>query len=104
EEELDRALTAAGVADGFEANAQSFRIVTSLGQHGAGAHGLNLTRATTAAILKYPWTRPESPVPGKWGVYESETAEMAWARELLSPGSPEPTLEAAVMDLADMIA
>lgn len=104
EDELDRALTAAGVADGFEANAQSFRIVTRLAERSDGGAGLNLTRATTSAILKYPWTRDESPMPGKWGVYESEREALVWARALMPTGSQEPTLEAGVMDLADLVA
>lgn len=104
EDELNLALIAAGVAGGFEANAQTFRIVTTLASAGAGVRGLNLTRATTAAILKYPWTRDASPIPGKWGVYESEAADLAWARERSPAGCLEPTLEAAVMDLADLIA
>jgi len=50
------------VRDGFEGNAQSFRIVTKLAASDAvpasGAktiEGLNLTRATLNGILKYPW-------------------------------------------------
>jgi dGTPase len=100
EDELDHLLTAAGVSDGFEANAQSFRVVCKL----AGAR-LNLTRATLAAILKYPWQRHESPAnPGKWGAYATESAELAWARALMPPSSQEPTLEATVMDWADLMA
>lgn len=107
EDELDHVLTAAGVADGFEANAQSFRVVCQrkLANPAATDTGMNLTRATLAAILKYPWRRHESPAtPGKWGAYASESNELAWARELMPPGSQEPTLEAALMDWADLIA
>jgi dGTPase len=104
ESELDRLLTAAGVADGFEANAQSFRVVCALAGDGPGGPGLNLTRATLAAILKYPWLRHDgAAIPNKWGAYSSEAAELAWAREL-PPGSQEPTLEAALMDWADLVA
>jgi dGTPase len=107
EDELDHLLTAAGVADGFEANAQSFRVVCqlALADPATTDTGMNLTRATLAAILKYPWRRHESPaIPGKWGAYASESNELAWARELMPPGSQEATLEAALMDWADLIA
>lgn len=60
ESELNALLTAAGVADGFEGNAQSFRIVTTLGVHYPDLPGLDLTRATLCAILKYPWMRDGS--------------------------------------------
>ena len=49
--------------DGFEGNAQSYRIVTSTEIRGQATIGLNLTAATRAAILKYPWTRRTHPEP-----------------------------------------
>ena len=45
-----------GLPDGFEGNAQSYRIVTSTEIRGA-AIGLDLTAAVRAAMAKYPWTR-----------------------------------------------
>lgn len=45
---------------GYEGNAQSFRIVTRLATHHKTAAGLNLTRATLNAILKYPHSREEN--------------------------------------------
>ena len=105
EDELDRLLTAAGVPDGFEANAQSFRVVARLAAGDGGSPGLNLTRATMAAILKYPWQRHGSPdYPDKWGVYDSEAEELAWVRAPMPRESREPTLEASLMDWADFIA
>ena len=52
-----------GLPDGFEGNAQSYRIVTSTEIRGAATIGLNLTAAVRAAILKYPWTRRGYPDP-----------------------------------------
>ncbi|WP_244303234.1 HD domain-containing protein [Leucobacter coleopterorum] len=48
-----------GLPEGFEGNAQSFRILTQLDTLGRDFPGLNLTAAVRAATLKYPWTRTE---------------------------------------------
>ncbi len=104
EDELDRLLVAAGIADGFEANAQSFRVVCVLAGAGA-ACGLDLTRATLAGILKYPWLRGEDPLhPGKWGAYASERDVFDWVRAGAANGGRQPGLEARVMDWADLLA
>ena len=104
EDELDRLLVAAGVADGFEANAQTFRVVCALA--GAGApYGLDLTRATMAGILKYPWLRGDEPRHhGKWGAYASERDAFDWVREGTLAARHQPSLEARVMDWADLLA
>ena len=93
-------------ADGFEGNAQSFRIVTRLAGHmentqasGDGA-GLNLTRATLNAILKYPWLRTESgPHHDKWGAYRVDEDRFDWARS--GRDDELRSLEAELMDWAD---
>ena len=46
---------------GFEGNAQSFRIVTKLAFKSTKHTGLDLTAATLAAMLKYPWLKGENP-------------------------------------------
>jgi dGTPase len=83
---------------GFEGNAQSLRLLTRLEPKIPGA-GLNLTRATLDATLKYPWF-PDG--PGKYGVYPEDAEVFAWIRE----GAPEGRLcfEAQIMDWADDIA
>ncbi len=115
--------------DGFEGNAQSYRIVTSTEIRGEATIGLNLTAATRAAILKYPWTRrthpsphprfmdppprgaaapPDDPDGGslKFGAYSTEVDDVLQARAPFA-GRVEDwqqTVEASVMDTADDIA
>jgi dGTPase len=83
---------------GFEGNAQSLRLLTRLEAKVPGA-GLNLTRATLDATLKYPWPgRGEN----KYGAYEDDGAVFGWIRQ----GAPDgrSCLEAQVMDWADDVA
>ncbi len=104
EEELDKLMIAAGVHGGFEGNPQSFRIVTKLATRHAGFFGLNLTRATLNAIIKYPWYRQN--IPGrhrKWGAYASEMKEFEWVRGF-EPRDSRKSAEAELMDFADDIA
>jgi dGTPase len=115
--------------DGFEGNAQSYRIVTSTEIRGEATIGLNLTAATRAAILKYPWTRrthpqphprfmdppprgaaavPDDPDGGslKFGAYSTEIDDMLQARAPFAGrvADWQQTVEASVMDTADDIA
>lgn len=90
--------------EGFEGNAQSFRILTKLAVRFDECPGLDLTRATLAACLKYPWLRDEKdPARSKkWGAYKPEEPDFRFARELISHESK--TAEAELMDWADDIA
>lgn len=88
---------------GYEGNAQSFRIVNSLALRNNQYSGLNLTRATLNAILKYPWLRKKGPRKDKWGVYVHEKKYFDWARELYANLGVYKTVEAELMDYADDI-
>ncbi len=115
--------------DGFEGNAQSYRIVTSTEIRGEATIGLNLTNAVRAAILKYPWSRrshpqphprfmdpaprgaaalPDDPEGGsvKFGAYTTEVDDLIEARLPFAGriADWQQTVEASVMDTADDIA
>ena len=105
EEKLQECMKGVGVCDGFEGNAQSFRIVTKLAIRHIENAGLNLTRATLNAILKYPWLRRDRPenYDKKWGAYITEKEEFEWARRF-GPAQGVKSVEADIMDLSDDIA
>lgn len=97
---------------GFEGNAQTLRLLTRLepkvfGPDG-GSAGLNLTRASLDASVKYPWRRGEGPLrldgraTAKFGVYADDLPVFTWLRE----GAPatRKCIEAQIMDLADDVA
>jgi len=84
---------------GFEGNAQSLRLLTRLEAKVPGA-GLNLTRATLDATVKYPWAARPGQV--KFGVYTDDAEVFAWIRSGAPPGTL--CLEAQVMDWADDVA
>jgi dGTPase len=98
---------------GFEGNAQSLRLLTRLEPKVPGA-GLNLTRATLDAAVKYPWFPELIPaaapalanvtlhLPAKYGAYRSDISAFEWIRA----GAParRRCLEAQVMDWADDVA
>nr|WP_218114631.1 dNTP triphosphohydrolase [Leucobacter soli] len=116
-----------GLAEGFEGNAQTFRILTALDTLGRDFPGLNLTAATRSSVLKYPWTRGEwvgvdavrAPVEDrprgvgldpengaeKFSAYAVDAEQMEEARAAFPAiGEGAQTVECAVMDLADDIA
>jgi dGTPase len=84
---------------GFEGNAQSLRLLTRLEAKVIGA-GLNLTRATLDATLKYPWLA--RPGEAKYGAYADDSEAFCWIRDGAPAGRP--CLEAQVMDWADDVA
>ncbi|GAA2605314.1 dNTP triphosphohydrolase [Dactylosporangium fulvum] len=114
-----------GLPDGFEGNAQSYRIVTGTRMDGKTI-GLDLTAAVRAALLKYPWTRRTYPDPhprhltptprgaggdpmdgsAKFGAYVTELADLRQARAPFAGrlADWQQTAEASVMDTADDIA
>jgi dGTPase len=125
--EVVLAQVAAGCG-GFEGNAQSLRLLTRLEAKVPGA-GLNLTRATLDATLKYPWgvgapdpliareakpgeaaapgfppggSAPAPPAPPKFGYYADDADVFGWIRDGGPPGRR--CLEAQVMDWADDVA
>jgi dGTPase len=107
EEQLDilliEAAKKAGLdIDGFEGNAQSFRIVTKLARHGLAHIGMNLTRAVLNGMLKYPYKRPQKD-KCKFGVYSTELESFNFAREKVNAFGTRKCLEAAIMDISDDI-
>jgi dGTPase len=104
EKELDRCVRECphGASDGYEGNAQTFRILTKLACHRPEYLGLDLTRATLRAVIKYPWTSSDARAnaKGKWNAYESEREDFEHAMD----GLHDRSLEAQVMELADDIA
>ena len=93
--------------DGFEGNAQSFRIVVRLAKRRTGQDGLNLTRSTLDAILKYPWLRGSSDEPKKFhkfGAYPADKEQFQWIRMHHPPGDESKSANAEIMDWADDVA
>lgn len=89
--------------EGFEGNAQSFRIITKLAVRFPDSPGTDMTRATLAACLKYPWFRAKRGKKAKkWSAYSSEKDDFDFAREFHP--HDEKTLEAELMDWADDVA
>jgi dGTPase len=113
-----------GLREGFEGNAQTFRIITRLDEYDRSGAGLNLTSAVRAAVLKYPWLRTEgdrwqggeerprglaSAAPGlganKFSAYSLDAHELAQSRSAYPAiARLQQTVESSVMDIADDIA
>jgi dGTPase len=90
---------------GFEANAQTLRILARLEPKLLDAvtrvsRGLNLTRASLDATVKYPWPRQNGTV--KFGFYADDAAGFGWLRDRAPDGRR--CLETQVMDWADDVA
>ncbi len=104
ETELDKYITQRmDVDEGFEGNAQSFRIVTKVAIRSTEHLGLDLTRRTLNSILKYPWRRAKAGYHHKkFGYYTTEKDDFAFAREL-GPSGIRQSIEAQIMDWADDI-
>jgi dGTPase len=123
-----------GLADGFEGNAQTYRILSALDVCDAAEAGLNLTAAVRSAVAKYPWSpRIEGDAvrgasterdavgasalpPGlklvegritarKYSAYFLDEDDLDDARRSAPGLAPgQQTLECSVMDIADDIA
>lgn len=113
-----------GLAEGFEGNAQSFRILTRIDEYDRDGAGLNLTAAVRSAVLKYPWLRreglgmaggPQTPRglsesedgagARKFAVYTLDLPNKRDARRAYPQiQQHQQTVECSVMDTADDIA
>ncbi|MEU1605988.1 deoxyguanosinetriphosphate triphosphohydrolase [Micromonospora matsumotoense] len=89
---------------GFEANAQTLRILTRLETDTTApagvSYGLNLTRATLDATCKYPWTKTAG--QRKYGAYAEDATTLHWIRA--HHPDRQVCIEAQIMDWADDIA
>ena len=102
EAELAKQVKKYAGADSFEGNPQSFRIITVLAARRPGSRfGLDLTRATLDATMKYPWMAKAG--TKKFGAYKEDADAFAFAREMHPAEDEAPSAEAQIMDWADDI-
>ncbi len=103
EAELNKLVFEKKATDGFEGNPQSFRIVTRLAAHRDSYQGLNLTRATLNAAIKYPYARKTRSIEvSKFGAYDSDSDAFAFARD--GSVGEQKSIEGEIMDFADGVA
>lgn len=92
----------------FEGNAQSFRIVTSLEPKVLQDDvpcGLDLTRTTLRAIIKYPWTESEAPdLNTKKFCFYNTPEDIAVKDWLFAGAKPKRTIATDLLEAADDIA
>ena len=86
---------------GFEANAQNLRILTYLEKKSTKYEGLNLTRATLDAQLKYK--QPFQAGRRKF-FYESSRDAVEWINKHSEPTPEDQSFECQIMDWADQVA
>lgn len=128
EETLDQiARLELNLREGFEGNAQTFRILTKLSRRDPRYDGLALTDATLVATAKYPWKRAvqserhdelvETDLEyarrwRKFSVYDADIEELVRAQEFLpeiyfprglDKLASTQSVEASIMDIADDI-
>ncbi len=121
EQTLDRLCTNSGLSrfpgvtwepipEGFEGNAQSFRILTRLARRGR-TKGLDLTVRTLNAAVKYPWKREGAGsvthrlvrqqrklnANSKWCVYLDDEPVFGLIRKHHTGGHVWPSLEASIV-------
>lgn len=119
EQTLDELAQSWHLADGFEGNAQTMRIVTKGYVRSLEYLGLDLTHATLSAIAKYPWLRParnkdhdahikkDVTYRKKWNKFSFYSGQEEFLERIrkFAPaiGSDTQTVEASIMDVADDI-
>lgn len=98
---------------GFEGNAQTFRMISFLAARVPQSpradvdvtrdrFGLDLTRATLDATVKYPRLRVQDPDKRKWGAYDLDEETLRWVRTDSPPrATATPCFEAELMDWCD---
>jgi dGTPase len=88
---------------GFEGNAQTLRVLTRLEtkvEQNGKSFGLNLTRASLDASIKYPWFKQDSRI--KFGAYQDDQEIFDWIR--MGVVDQKVSFEAQIMDFADDVA